>query len=193
MRDSAQITELLKAWAAGDSLALDRLTPLVYDELRRMAHNYVRRERMGLTLQGTALVNEAFLRLVDTRTVDWRDRAHFFAVSARIMRRILVDTARARAAIKRGGRVARVEHAEEIDFDRLPAPGTETSRQICALDEALDALSRIDPRRAQVIELRFFGGLTVEETGEVLQISPQSVMRDWRLARAWLAHELAER
>jgi RNA polymerase sigma factor (TIGR02999 family) len=193
MSDSAPITQLLKAWAAGDSVALSRLTPLVYDELRRMAHNYVRRERIGLTLQGTALVNEAFLRLVDGRTVDWRDRTHFFAVSARIMRRILVDAARARAAIKRGGQAARVEHAEDIDFDQLPAGASETSRQVCALDEALDALARIDPRRAQVVELRFFGGLTVEETGDVLQISPQSVMRDWRLARAWLANELAQR
>jgi RNA polymerase sigma factor (TIGR02999 family) len=192
MSDSAQITQLLKAWAAGDSVALTRLTPLVYEELKRMAHNYVRRERGGLTLQGTALVNEAFLRLVDARRVDWRDRAHFFAVSARIMRRILVDAARARAAIKRGGHAARIEHAHDIDFDRLSAPASETSRQLCALDDALDALARIDPRRAQVIELRFFGGLTVEETGEVLQVSPQTVLRDWKLARAWLAHELAE-
>jgi RNA polymerase sigma factor (TIGR02999 family) len=192
MKDSAQITRLLKAWAAGDSVALGRLTPLVYDELRRMAHNYVRRERGDLTFQGTALVHEAFLRLVDARQVDWRDRTHFFAVSARIMRRILVDAARARAAVKRGGGAARVEHTHNIDFDRLTAPGSDTSRQLCALDDALDALARLDPRRAQVIELRFFGGLTVEETGEVLQVSPQTVLRDWKLARAWLAHTLAE-
>ena len=192
-RESAEITGLLKAWGRGDSAALDRLTPLVYERLRRMARSYMRNERPGHTLQATALVNEAFLRLVDTRDVDWTDRAHFFAVCARVMRRILVDAARSRAAIKRGGQADRAEHTTAINLDDLPSRGTEMSAQVCALDEALDTLARIDPRRAQVIELRFFGGLTVEETGQVLQISPQTVMRDWRLARAWLARELSQR
>ena len=190
--ESAEITRLLKAWGGGDSAALDRLTPLVYEQLRRMARSYMRNERPGHTLQATALVNEAFLRLVDTRNVDWTDRVHFFAVCARVMRRILVDAARSRAAIKRGGQADRVEHSTAINLDQLPNPASEMSAQVCALDEALNALTRIDPRRAQVIELRFFGGLTVEETGQVLQVSPQTVMRDWRLARAWLARELSQ-
>ena len=187
---SAEITRLLKAWGQGDSGALDRLTPLVYEELRRMAGGYMRNERPGHTLQPTALVNEAFLRLVDVRDLDWNDRAHFFAVCARTMRRILVDAARSRAALKRGGHGERVDHTTAIDFDQLPAAGSDTSAQVCALDDALTALAQLDPRRAKVIELRFFGGLSVEEAGQVLQISPQSVMRDWKLARAWLAREL---
>jgi RNA polymerase sigma factor (TIGR02999 family) len=157
-----------------------------------MARSYMRNERVGHTLQPTALVNEAYLRLVDARDLDWKDRAHFFAVCARVMRRILVDAARSRAAIKRGGQAGRVEHSTAIDLDQLAVASTEMSAQVCALDEALNALERIDPRRAQVIELRFFGGLTVEETGQVLQISPQTVMRDWRLARAWLSRELSQ-
>jgi RNA polymerase sigma factor (TIGR02999 family) len=189
---SAEITGLLKAWGRGDSAALDRLTPLVYEQLHRMARRYMRSERPGHTLQATALVNEAFLRLVDTRDLDWTDRAHFYAVCARVMRRILVDAARSRASIKRGGQADRTEHTAAINFDDLPTPGTEIGAQVCALDDALNALARIDPRRAQVVELRFFGGLTVEETGQVLQVSPQTVMRDWRLARAWLARELSQ-
>lgn len=188
---SAEITRLLRAWGRGDSAALDRLTALVYERLHRMARRYARHERPGHTLQATALVNEAFLRLVESRDLEWTDRAHFFAVCARVMRRILVDAARSRAAIKRGGQARREQHATAINLDHLPTPGTEMSAQICALDDALNALARIDPRRAQVIELRFFGGLTVEETGEVLQVSPQTVMRDWKLARAWLARELS--
>jgi RNA polymerase sigma factor (TIGR02999 family) len=188
--ESAEITRLLKAWARGDSDALDRLTPLVYQQLHRMARAYMRRERPGHTLQATALVNEAFVRLVDSRDLDWTDRAHFFAVCARVMRRILVDAARSRAAVKRGGHVERAEHSTAIDFDRL-ATRNDMTAQLCALDDALTSLARLDPRRARVIELRFFGGLTVEETGQVLQISPQTVMRDWRLARAWLARELS--
>jgi len=188
---SAEITRLLKDWGRGESEALDRLTPLVYERLRRMARGYMGNERPGQTLQATALVHEAFLRLVDARDLDWTDRAHFFALCARTMRRILVDAARARAASKRGGPANRHEHSSAIDLDQLPMPGTEMSAQICALDEALNELARIDPRRAKVIELRFFGGLTVEETSQVLQISAQSVMRDWRLARAWLARELS--
>jgi RNA polymerase sigma factor (TIGR02999 family) len=188
--NSAEITKLLRAWRAGDSSALDRLTPLVYDELRRLAHSYMQKERAGHTLQATALVNEAFVRLVDGKAVDWNDRTHFFAVSARIMRRVLVDAARTRAAAKRGGHAKQVEHSTAFDFDRLPAVDSDPSAQVCALDDALDALARLDPRRAQVIELRFFGGLSVEDTGAVLGISPQTVMRDWKLARAWLAREL---
>jgi len=152
----------------------------------------MRNERPGHTLQATALVNEAFLRLVDTRDLDWTDRAHFYAVCARVMRRILVDAARSRASIKRGGQADRAEHTTAINLDDLPMPGTEIRAQVCAVDEALNMLAEIDPRRAQVVELRFFGGLTVEETGQVLQVSPQTVMRDWRLARAWLARELSQ-
>ena len=190
--EAAEITGLLKAWRRGDSAALDRLTPLVYEQLHRMARRYMRTERAGHTLQATALVNEAFLRLVDAQDLDWTDRAHFFAVCARVMRRILVDAARSRAAIKRGGQANRAEHSSAINLDDLPMPGTEISAQVCALDEALDVLAQLDPRRARVIELRFFGGLTVEEAGHVLQVSPQTVMRDWRLARAWLARELSQ-
>jgi len=157
-----------------------------------MARNYMRNERPGHTLQATALVNEAFVRLVDAREVDWTDRAHFFAVCAKVMRRILVDAARSRAAIKRGGQLDRAEHSTAINLDQLPSPASEISAQVCALDEALDRLAEIDPRRAQVIELRFFGGLTVEETAQVLQTSPQTVMREWKLARAWLARELSQ-
>jgi len=189
--ESAEITRLLKAWGRGDSAALDRLTPLVYEQLHRMARRYMRNERPEHTLQATALVNEAFLRLVDTRDLEWTDRAHFYAVCARVMRRILVDAARSRASLKRGGQADRAEHTTAINLDDLPTPGTEISAQVCALDEALSTLAQIDPRRAQVVELRFFGGLTVEETGQVLQVSPQTVMRDWRLARAWLARELS--
>jgi RNA polymerase sigma factor (TIGR02999 family) len=189
--NSAEITRLLKAWSQGDSAALDRLTPLVYDHLRRMAVRFMRRERPDQTLQPTALLNEAFLRIVDARQVDWKDRAHFFAVSARVMRRILVDAARSRAALKRGGGGGRVDPPGGVDLDRLPAREPDTSAQICALEEALNALAAMDPRRARVIELRFFGGLTVEETSEVLRVSPQTVMRDWKLARAWLARELS--
>ena len=189
---SAEITGLLKAWRHGDPAALDRLAPLVYERLHRLARGYMRNERLGHTLQATALVNEAFLRLVDARDLDWKDRAHFFAVCARVMRRILVDAARSRAAIKRGGQADRVEHSTAINLDQLPNPASEMSAQVCALDEALNLLAQIDPRRAQVIELRFFGGLTVEETAQVLQTSPQTVMREWRLARAWLARELSQ-
>jgi RNA polymerase sigma factor (TIGR02999 family) len=189
--NSAEITKLLKAWRRGDSGALDRLTPLVYEQLRRLARGYVRKEHPGHVLQATAVVNETYLRLIDAREVDWHDRTHFFAVCARIMRRILVDAARERAAVKRGGQVGRAEHSTAVNLDLLPASGSDPRSQLCALDDALNALARMDPRRAQVIELRFFGGLTVEETGEVLKISPQSVMRDWKFARAWLARELS--
>ena len=190
MPSSAEITTLLKAWTNGDQSALDRLTSLVHDELRYLAHWYMRRERPGHTLQTTALVNEAYVRLINVKDVGWRDRVHFFAVSARIMRRILIDAARARASAKRGGKVQHVAHAEPVDLDQLPSTSTDRAAELCALDDALNTLATLDARRAQVIELRFFGGLTVEETAEVLNISPQSVMRDWKLARAWLAREL---
>jgi len=189
--ETAGITVLLKAWRDGDRSALDRLTPLLYGELRRLAYRFMQQERAEHTLQATALVNEAYLRLVDIKAVDWQDRAHFMAVASQTMRRVLVDAARARAAEKRGGGMERLDGgASGLDLDGMPAPGTDRAREVCALDEALDALARMDPRRAQVIELRFFGGLTVEETAEILQISPQSVMRDWKLARAWLMREL---
>jgi RNA polymerase sigma factor (TIGR02999 family) len=189
--ETADITVLLRAWRAGDRSALDRLTPLVYGELRRLAYKFMQHERPDHTLQATALVNEAYLRLVDIRAVDWQDRAHFMAIAAQTMRRVLVDAARARAAEKRGGDMERVDHgASGVDLDDMPAPGTDRALELCALDEALDALARMDSRRAKVIELRFFGGLTVEETAGILEISPQSVMRDWKLARAWLTREL---
>jgi RNA polymerase sigma-70 factor, ECF subfamily len=174
--DTTEITGLLKAWGRGDSAAIDRLTPLIYAELHRLARRYMRRERPGHTLQATALVNEAFVRLVDTRTVDWQDRAHFFAVAARTMRRILVDAARARVSWKRGGRAEHVDHSSAIKLDHLPATPADVRAQLCALDDALTTLAQIDPRRAQVVELRYFGGLTVEETGQFLRISPQSVI-----------------
>jgi len=181
----AGITELLKAWGGGDEAALARLTPLVYSELHRMARRSMRREKPGNTLQTTALVNEAWLRLVDANRVGWQDRAHFFAVSAQVMRRILVDAARARQTGKRGGGAVRLDLKESIDS----APATD--RELIALDDALGALAKLDPRKSRVVELRFFGGLSVEETAAVLRISPQSVMRDWKLARAWLLREMA--
>jgi RNA polymerase sigma factor (TIGR02999 family) len=180
---------LLRAWGSGDQTALERLTPLVYDELRRLARHHIRQERAGQTLQQTALVNEAYLRLVDASGIDWQDRTHFFSISSRIMRRVLIDAARSRAARKRGGGVERAG-LSAIEFDQLPARGSDRAAELCVLDDALEALARMDPRRAQVIELRFFGGLSVQETADVLNVSPQTVMRDWRLARAWLTREL---
>ena len=162
--------------------------PLVYGHLRAQARRYVRYERDGLTLQGTALVHEAFLRLVEGRAVDWRDRSHFYAVASQVMRRILVDAARARSAAKRGGVVGAIR--EGVDVETISVDGTRAADEIRALDDALDALARIDPRRARVVELRYFGGLSVEETADVLRVSPKSVMRDWQMARAWLMREL---
>jgi RNA polymerase sigma factor (TIGR02999 family) len=173
-----------------DQTALERLTPLVYDHLRRLGRQYVRKERAGARGEATSLVHEAYVRLVDARTVDWQDRAHFFAVSSTIMRRILVDAARARASTKRGGHLQRVEGNTAVTLDALPAAGTDRAANICALDDALDALAKQEPRRAKVIELRYFGGLSVDETAEALGVSPQTVLRDWKLARAWLAVEL---
>lgn len=184
---STQITALLRAWRGGDQEARDQLVPVVYPELRRLAQRYMRRERSGHTLQTTALVNEAYLRLVDISGVTWQDRAHFFAVSAQIMRRILVDAARARITAKRGS------GAPRVNLDEVPDVSSVRAGELTAIDEALTRLAQVDARKAQVIELRFFGGLSVEETAEVLKISPQSVMRDWKLAKAWLLRELSGR
>ena len=184
------VTGLLKAWGHGDQAALEQLTPLVYAQLRAQASRYMRNERPGVTLQSTALVHEVYLRLIHAQDVDCHDRAHFFALSAQLMRRILVDAARARGAVRRGGGAVHVEHTSEVDMDQLSVAADASASSLCALDDALEDLTRMDPRRAKVIELRFFGGLSVEETATVLQVSPQTVMRDWRLARAWLAREL---
>jgi len=190
MHPLPDVTALLKAWRGGDQTALERLTPLVYDHLRKLGQRYVRKERAGGCADATSLVHQAYLRLVDASTVDWQDRAHFFAVSSTIMRRILVDAARARASAKRGGNLQRVEQTTALTLDSLPATGTDCAAEICALNDALDALAKQEPRRAKVIELRYFGGLSVEETAEALDVSPQTVLRDWKLARAWLAIEL---
>jgi RNA polymerase sigma factor (TIGR02999 family) len=190
--ESPEITRLLKAWVGGDPAALETLIPKVYDELRRIARRYMRQERPGNTLQTTALVNEVYLRLVDAGAVSWHDRAHFFAVAAQIMRRMLVDRARARTAGKRGGQLQRVDHSTPIDLDEIPDVSPGRDREIIAVDEALDALAKIDARKAKVIELRFFGGLSVEETAAVVNMSPQTVMRDWSLAKAWLMRELSK-
>jgi RNA polymerase sigma factor (TIGR02999 family) len=178
------VTALLQAWSSGDQAALERLVPLVYAELHCMARHYVRGENHAPSLQATALVHEAYLRLVDVNRMRWQDRAHFFAVSAQLMRRILVEAARTRGRQKRGGNVVRVDLDESVDA--MPARDWE----LLALDDALDALAQFDARKARVVELRFFGGLSAEETAEVLKVSPQTVLRDWKLARAWLTEEL---
>jgi RNA polymerase sigma-70 factor, ECF subfamily len=178
-----EVSGLLQAWSAGDQAALDQLAPMVYDELRRLARYYLKKERPDHSLQATALVNEAYLRLVDYKRMRWENRAHFFAVSAQLMRRILVDHARRRNQ-KRGAGVVHVELEETV----VIGPGR--SQNLVALDEALQALAQIDPRKARVVELRFFGGLSVEETAEVIKVSAVTVMRDWSTARAWLHREL---
>lgn len=182
-----EISTLLRAWSDGDPAALDKLTPIVYHELHRLAGRYMNRERPGHSLQTTALVNEAYMRLVDYRRMQWQDRAHFFAVSAQLMRRILVDHAR-RHNVKRGGDVQHVslDEALMVCGDAGPDPGVD----LVALDEALNALMQIDPRKMQIVEMRFFGGLSVEETAEVLKVSTVTVKRDWRAAKAWLYREL---
>jgi RNA polymerase sigma factor (TIGR02999 family) len=189
-RQAEGITGLLKRWSVGDTAALQELTPVVYEHLRQMARNYMRREASPLTLQPTGLVHEAFLRIAGGATVDWQDRHHFFALFATTMRRVLIDAARARQTARHGGDLDRVDEPNGIDFDSMPAKGFQRADELCALDDALSDLARLDPRRAQVIELRFFGGLTVEETAEVLNVSPQTVLRDWKIARAWLTREL---
>ena len=182
---SFETTQLLRAWANGDAAALEQLTPRVYRELRRLAGGLMRNERPGRTIQTTALVHEAYLKLIDVTNVDWQHRAHFFAVSAQIMRHILLDRARRRLTAKRGGPLARV------NLDEIPEMATGRERELIALDDALDALAKLDERMAQVIELRFFGGLTVEETAALLKVSPDTILRDWRLARAWLLAEMS--
>ena len=186
---NAEVTALLRAWSSGDTDALDRLMPIVYAELHRLAGMYLRRERAGNSLQTTALLNEAYLRLVNVRETEWQDRTHFFAMSARLMRRILVDAARKRAAARRGG--GKPGDHSPVDFDAVPDLGAEMGRAAIALNDALDALEKIDSRKVQVIELRFFAGLTVEETAVALSISPNTVIRDWRLAKSWLLREMS--
>jgi RNA polymerase sigma factor (TIGR02999 family) len=180
-----QVTQLLRAWDDGDTSALEKLAPLVYDELRRMAHWHMVHQRPGHTLQSAALVNEVYLRLVDSEHASWQNRVHFFAVCAKAMRRILVDWARSREALKRGGEIRPVQLDEALVV-------TEAQNvNLIALDEALKSLAAIDPRRSQVVELHFFGGLNLEETAEVLKLSSDTVLRDWKLAKSWLRCELS--
>ena len=180
-----EVSQLLRAWSDGDQTALDKLMPLVYEELRRMAKRHMDRQGPGHTLQTTALIHEAFLRLVDQKEAHWQNRAHFFAVAARAMRHILVDYARARHAAKRGGA------AIVVSLDEAAVASDERVAEMVALDDALKSLAAVDRRKCQVVELRYFGGLSVEETAEVLKVSPETVARDWRLARTWLLRELS--
>jgi len=180
-----EITQLLDAWSDGDRSALEELAPLVHEELRRLAHHYMRGERPGHILQTSALVNEAYLRLIDWKNVRWQNRAHFFAVAAQFMRRILVDLARERRFQKRGGGVLPVSLSEAAGF------ALEREADLVALDEALAALAEMDERKGKVVELRFFGGMSVEEVADVLKVSKETVMRDWRLAKVWLLRELS--
>jgi RNA polymerase sigma factor (TIGR02999 family) len=180
-----EITNLLKAWSAGDAAALDQLSKQVYDELRRMARRHMKNERRDNTLQTTALVHEVYLRLVDVTKVEWRQRAQFFAIAAQMMRRILVDAARARASEKRG------QGAVHVNFDETAVVSPQPDRSMVALDDALATFAEVAPRQAKVVELRYFGGLQEEEIVEVLHISPRTVRRDWDFARAWLARELS--
>ena len=182
-----EVSRLLRAWSSGDEAALQTLIPLVYEELHRIARRYMGREREGHTLQTSALVNEAYLRLVDWKNVEWQNRAHFFAVSAQMMRRILVDFARDRRYLKRGGGALQVSLAEAAGMT------SERGTDLVALDDALNSLAEVDKRKSQVVELRFFGGLSVEETAEVLKVSAETVMRDWKLAKVWLLRELGKR
>jgi len=181
--ESNRVTALLVAWSKGDERALEALTPLVYDELRRLARSYMRQERSGHTLQSTALVHEAFLRLIDQR-VQWNSRAHFFGIAAQMMRRILVDHAKAQSTAKRGAGALRIE----LDEGLATAPSRDVD--LLALDEALERLTKLDPQRSRIVELRFFGGLSNEESAEVLGVSPATIQRQWAGARAWLFHEL---
>jgi RNA polymerase sigma-70 factor, ECF subfamily len=182
-----EVTQLLKAWTAGDEQALEKLTPLVYRQLHRVAQRCMAGERSGHTLQTTALVNEVYLQLVDCGQINWQDRAHFFAVSARLMRRILIDFARSRGYQKRGGGVT------PLSLDDVPSVGNKPDANLVALDDALKALAAVDERKSRVVELKFFGGLSVEETAEVLKVSKNTVVRDWRLAKVWLLRELTNK
>ena len=181
------MTELLLAWASGDTEAMDHLAPLVYQELHRLAHIYMSKERDGHTLQTSALVNEAYLKLIDVRRMRWQNRAHFFAMSGRLMRRILVDFARSRRYLKRGGSV------EHVNFDENLTVSSKQSHDLVAIDDALNALASVDARKVQVVEMQFFAGLDVREIAEVLNVSPETVRRDWRLARAWLQRSIKKR
>ena len=181
-----EVTSLLQAWSAGDEQALAKLAPLVYDELHRTAHRYMARENTGHTLQTTALVNEVYLRLVNVQKVEWQGRAHFYAICARMMRRVLTDFARSRRYLKRGG------DAIHVPFEEALFPGREDHPDIVDLDDALDVLAVMDQRKTQVVELRFFGGFSVEETAKVLDVSVETVYRDWKLAKVWLMRELSK-
>lgn len=184
---SPKVTNLLKAWGQGKDAALDELLPLVQKELHRLARRYMFGERPGHTLQATALVNEAYLRLVNSRQVNWQNRAHFFAISAQLMRRILVDSARARGGPQRGGGIPKVT------LDEAAVGPQGKAQDLVALDDALGALSEIDARKSRVVELRYFGGLSVEETAEVLKVHPNTVLRDWKLAKMWLKREMSKK
>jgi RNA polymerase sigma-70 factor, ECF subfamily len=186
MPSTEEISDLLIDWGNGNRAALDQLMPLVYDELRRLAHHYLGHERLGHTLQTSALVNEVYLKLVNERAMQWQNRAHFFAVAATLMRIILVDYARRRNYAKRGGA------AQRVSFDEGLAVSNERASELLALDDALNALAMLDARKSKVAELRFFGGLSVEETAEALKVSPVTIMREWRLAKAWLHRELSQ-
>lgn len=181
-----EITQLLAEWSGGNQAALNKLYPLVYDELRRMAHRFMRRERKGHTLQTTALINEAYLRLVEQKNVHWANRSHFFAISAQIMRRILVDHARQYAYLKRGG------GAQQVSLDEAALVTKDRARELLLLNDALDNLAKLDPRRSQVVELRYFGGLSNGEIAELLKISANTVTRDWNMARAWIYQQLTQ-
>lgn len=183
---SHQVTELLIDWSNGDQSAFDKLMPLIDEELRRLAHRYMSRERAGHTLQTTALVNEAFLRLVNRKNLRWQNRAHFFGLAAQVMRTILVDHARSHASAKRGG------GTRNLELDEALVVSQQKASEVIALDEALKQLALIDPRQSRIVELRFFGGLTVEEAAEVLHVSPVTIKREWSTAKAWLYHELAK-
>ena len=182
---SHEVTKLLKDWSAGDQSALDKLMPLVYDELRRLAHQHMRREKPGHTLQTSALVNEAYVRLVDQREIQWEGRAHFFGIAARLMRQILVDRARRRNFAKRGGGTI------QVSLNEATTVAQEQSANVMALDDALKNLEKTDQRKSRIVELRFFGGMSIEETAKVLRVSPGTVMRDWTFARAWLRNQMS--
>ena len=180
-----EVTQLLIDWSNGDKAALDKLMPLIHDELRRLAHQYMSRERGDHTLQTTALVNEAYLRLVNRKDAQWQNRTHFFAIAATLMRNILVDHARSHAYAKRGG------GAHKTELDEAMVASQQRAAEVIALDDVLKRLAELDPQQSRVVELRFFGGLTIEETAEVLELSPATIKREWSTAKAWLYHELA--
>ncbi len=182
---SDNVTLLLRKWSEGDESALEQLTPLVYDELHRLAHQHMRREQAGHILQTSALINEAYLRLIGQRTTAWEDRAHFFGIAARLMRQILVDEARKRNSAKRGGSLI------QVPLDEVENLAHQQAENVVAIDDALNRLEAIDARQSQIVELRFFGGLSIEETANLLKVSPGTVMRDWTFARAWLRNEMS--